>query len=274
VPTLQLLLVKRLFIEAGEYVDRGDSVSCGIAISMLQDAAELYVWTLVKERSLVTKEQSGFVQNLELLQREGIATPHSAKLLELNKARVGFKHYGNLPAPEEAKKHQGYVESFLRLAMSEHFGVSFDELMLLDLVKDVEIKGYLLAANEHLKADALMECAFELAKARATVLDKFAKYIPSVDRNLARADHPEHRRGEPFAYLAKYLSELRQATLIALLKLPFEDYMALETALPSVSRSETGQWWGNHRRSNYTEAECSRAMAFIVNLAVRLESTP
>ena len=43
----QLLLSKRLFLEACHYIERADPVSCGIAISMFQDAVELYVWTVV-----------------------------------------------------------------------------------------------------------------------------------------------------------------------------------------------------------------------------------
>ena len=271
--TRQLLLVKRLFIEAGAYVDRSDAFSCGIAISMLQDAVELYVWALIKARGIPPpREQSGFVENLELLKRNGISFAHDPKLHDLNKARVNFKHYGNLPAPEEAKKHQDAAESFLRVAMTEHFGLSFDDLSLLDLIQNAEVKGYLLAANGHLESGDFKECASELAKARSTVLDTLGRFIPTVDRSIARAD--ETGQGvRPFTYLVEYLAALREATLIALLKLPFDEYKAMRSGLPAVSRTMTGSWYVTFiNKFEYTKDECQTIMSALVSVAVRLES--
>jgi hypothetical protein len=148
----QLLLVRRLFDEATDFVERGDAVSCGIGISMLQDAAEQYIWALVKARALPARDQSGFVENLDLLRKHGHQMPHAADLLELNRARIGFKHYGNLPAPEDARRHRDQLESALRVAMRSHFDASFDELSSVDLVRDEEIRRYLLAAKACLEA--------------------------------------------------------------------------------------------------------------------------
>ena len=146
----QLLLAKRLYIEAGTYTERKDAVSCGIAISMLQDACELYIWALIKERSLPWKENAGFTANITTIQNEKIPLPSHAKLLELNKVRVNFKHYGVLPAPDDAKKYQFYVEDFLRSAMLEHFAVNFDDLSIVDLVADANIREHLRSADGRL----------------------------------------------------------------------------------------------------------------------------
>ena len=48
----QLLLSKRLFQEASRFAERHDAFSCGLAISLLQDAAEMLVWALVKAKGL------------------------------------------------------------------------------------------------------------------------------------------------------------------------------------------------------------------------------
>ena len=86
----QIMLTKRLYLEASSFAVRHDAVSSGIAISMFQDAIELYIWTLIKERNLSAKDQAGLVSHIECLQKASINIPNAAKLLELNKARVGF----------------------------------------------------------------------------------------------------------------------------------------------------------------------------------------
>ena len=98
----QLLLCKRLMIEGASFAERHDPVSTGLAISLFQDSVEMFIWLLIKERGIKVKELSSFTVNIEELQKGGVQMAHTAKLFELNKARVGFKHYGNLPAAGEA----------------------------------------------------------------------------------------------------------------------------------------------------------------------------
>lgn len=109
----QHLLTKRLFLEACAFAARSDPVAAGLAISMLQDAAEMMVWSVVKDKGLPVKDQSGFVANIEAIAKAGHSLSFVPELHELNKARVGFKHYGNLPAAGEVNKHRSAVEGFL-----------------------------------------------------------------------------------------------------------------------------------------------------------------
>jgi hypothetical protein len=272
----QLLLVKRLFIEAQAFVDRADPVSAGLSISLLQDAAELYVWTLIKERGISVKDGAGFVSHLEAVQKAGCAVPFSARLQELNRARVNFKHYGNLPAPAEARKHSGYVEDALREAMKEHFAVDFDELTLVDLVADPTTREHLRAAEAHIKANDSSSAAIELAKARYCAFGQLRQYMPSVDRNLRDADRLlQGVSGDHgirvFSYLADYLDHLRESSLTAMLQLPPEDFALLQRGLPHATQSTSGAWQITLTRMT-TETECQRALTCIVNLCIRLQA--
>lgn len=263
----QLLLSKRMFLEASSYADRADPVSAGIAISMFQDAVEIYVWTLIKERNVTTKDQSGFVSNIEAVQKAGINMPFSAKLLELNKARVGFKHYGNLPASAEAGKFRAYVEGFLQTAMIEHFGARFDELSLVDLVADSQIRQHLRLAEVNIAKTSLREAAEELAKAKTLLFGELNQYIPRVDSQLRDAD-----RAPISTSLSDFLSALREVTLVALFRLPLQDYNLLKANLPSAVQSESGVWYLYHHSDPYTAAECTRAISCVVNLSIQIEA--
>jgi hypothetical protein len=272
----QLLIVKRLFLEARPYVERLDPISAGIAVSLYQDAVELYVWTLIKKRDLAIKDQSSFVSNMEALQKAGVPLANVARLLELNKARVGFKHYGNLPAPVEAKKHQTYVEDFLRQGMPEHFEVNFDDLSLADLIADEAIREELHSTEATIASGKYREAVEHLAKAKALTFAKLERYLPGVDARLRDSDKllnaiPGVRRAESFKYLAEYLQALREATLVALLQLSIEDYAFLQESLP-VGLQYGRKWQLVHRRTNYTEAESRRALAAIVSLCQSLEA--
>ena len=273
----QLLLVKRLFIEAEAYVDRADPVSAGLSISLLQDATELYVWTLIKEQNIAVKDQAGFVSNLDSVQKAGYPMPFTARLLELNRARVNFKHYGNLPAPAEARKHSGYAEDSLREAMKNHFAVDFDDLTLVDLVSDLATRQHLRAAEVHLKSKAYSDAAGELAIAKHHAFEALGQYIPRVDQGLADADRLLNQLSGGtgvtiFSYLAEYLDLLRESSLAASLQLSPEDFSLLQMGLPWASKSYSGEWTITLTRNNYTEAECQRVLICIINLCIRLQS--
>lgn len=273
----QVLLAKRMYLEACSYASRRDAVASGLAISMLQDSVEIYIWTLIKERNLPTKDQAGFVAHIECLQKAGINVPNAAKLLELNKARIGFKHYGNLPASSETKKFQSYVEDFFRAATLEHFGIEFDSLSLIDLVADAKVREHLKLAEQRIGAGEFQEAAGELAKAKSLLFSALHKYIPKVDRDLHNADRilnsVDGVHGmNVFSYLSEYLSALREYTLVSLLRLSLHDYLVLRNSLPFANQSVSGQWHLTYSRGNYTAEECNKALACIVNLSVQLEA--
>ena len=53
----QLLIVKRLFVEATKFAEQTDPIAAGIATSLLQDAVELYLSTMSSEeiQAITTK---------------------------------------------------------------------------------------------------------------------------------------------------------------------------------------------------------------------------
>ena len=65
----QLLLSKRLFNEGVTFARRPDAVSCGLAVSLFQDAVELFIWALIKDRSIPVKDTSSFTANLEAVEK-------------------------------------------------------------------------------------------------------------------------------------------------------------------------------------------------------------
>lgn len=273
----QLFLVKRLYVEATSCAERGDEFSSGLAISLLQDAVELYVWALIKHQNIVVKEQSGFVANLEALQKAGHSMPGHAKLLELNKLRVSFKHYGILPAAKEASKYQLYVADCLRDAMSVHFQIQFESVSLVDLVATTEIRELLRAAEIEIEAKAYREAVIELAKAKALTFDLMQRYLPKIDRTLRDGDQylvPVDRRKPPrvFAQLYSHLEAMREATLVAMFDVPMKDRIILRVVLPTAWRpGPQGRWSVNLERSTYKAKDCERALHSLIDLNRKLQ---
>lgn len=273
----QLLLCKRLMTEGMTFAERSDPVSSGMAISLFQDSVEMFIWALIKERSITVKETSSFTANIEALQKACVGISHTAKLFELNKARVGFKHYGNLPAADEAGKFQAYVEDFLRTSFKDHFAQDFDEISLIDLVSFAEVRERLKKADALLIAEEFEKSAMEAGIAKAMLFGRLDRFIPRVDRNLRDMDSVlsqvlEIRGASSFQYLTDYLELLRETSLAALLRLPLQDYTFVRTQLPTASQFMNEEWRTHGKLlRRYDAATCRKAIACLVDISIRME---
>ena len=160
--------------------------------------------------------------------------------------------------------------------MSDHFGVDFGELSLVDLIVDDDVRNLLREAELKIKDHNFGEAANELAKAKTLVFNMMQKIIPQVDKKLKEFDSVLSQlngfRGvNAFGYLTEYLGVLREASLIALFQLPLEDHAALRAVLPSAVQSHSGKWYITSRRSDYTGDECRRALSSIISICQKLE---
>jgi hypothetical protein len=252
----QLLLSKRIYLEGCEFAERNDPVSSGLAISLFQDAVEMFVWTLIKERNIHVDKNSQFTNNIKSLSDKGIKLSFVAQLHELNTSRVGFKHYGNLPAIAEATKFRTYVEEFLRVSFFDHFGQNFDDLSLVDLIAFDDVRSRLKSSEQSVKLTQYSEAINEAAIAKAMLFSKLDRFVPKIGNVPMMRDD---------------LNSLREAVLAALIRIPLQDYLFIKNALPNASMTLSGTWHVIFRASKYDEMHCKRAIDCLVALSMRME---
>ena len=284
----QLLLCKRLFLEGCKFVRASDPLACGIAVSLFQDSAEMLVWALVKKFDLHPKDKDGFISNLIALKDQDVALSGTAPMHDLNKARIGFKHNGNLPAPEDAAKFQNSTEVFLRMAMAAHFQVDFEELSLVDLVPFTEVREHLKKAEHLVQQNAFRDAVVEASIANGIMLAMLDSYLPEVDSALSGNDRNievalgsdrvlsgRSYRGKitGFQYVSDYLSRLRDVSLASLLTLPFKDYFFLSSSLYRSRKPLVGEWVHTAPRKQIepSAAICARQINCLANMSIRLD---
>lgn len=276
----QLLLCKRLFNEGMTFAKRSDSVSNGIAISLFQDSVEICVWAIIKDKNIQVTDIAPFTSCIKAIQNEEFVLPQVAKINELNKARVNFKHYGNLPASGEGRKFQSYVEDFLTTSFQDYFNQDFERVSLVDLVSDINVREKLKEAENLILAGDFKESANQVAIAKTMLFARLDRFIPKVAPHLRDMDAvidkiPELRgaRSKTFQYLTDYLGNLREITVASLLQLPFQDHMFLREKLPAAYQFGDGRWQITSQPfSSYDNNTCQRAIDCLVNIATRLEN--
>jgi len=148
----QLLLAKYLYQKGNEILSRQNPISSGLAISLFQDSVEILIWTIAKEFEASVNDNEPFFRLWDSIKSakknlNQTELPLKAKMIEMNKARVNFKHYGNLPDPSEALKFLAYTEEFLRTSMELFFNTKFGDVSFADLINNVQVKDKIKKAE-------------------------------------------------------------------------------------------------------------------------------
>lgn len=274
----QLLLCKRLMKEGQNFSERSDPFSSGLAISLFQDSIEMAVWELIKDKNIKIDEKFSFLSHLNTLKKEGFLFPHLAKIIEINKARVNFKHYGIIPDSNESNKFQLYAEEFIRFIFSEFFNREYDDVSIVDLVSFSDVKEKLIESEYFILNNDYNEASKNIGISKSILFSYLDKHLPHVDRNLEdidkifRPDKSSPHYYKPFKSLSSHIEIIREYLLVSLFNLPLHDYLFLKNRIPAAMKMSSGNWVciGNLRMNN--AEECRKAIDCIVNISIKIDT--
>jgi hypothetical protein len=252
VPVRQIMLSKYLFLKAQGHWDLHNSMACGLTISLLQDAVEMLLWTVVKDKSLRCEKgrNTSFPELLGIVGKHlhSIGKELSIQKMEtLNTARVGFKHCGNLPDPSDGARFLTDTEEFLAQLVGAAFSVKFEDISLADLIENQEIRERVKDAERHLNSSEFNSCIEECAKAAYLVDGALKRILPEVDRRFSDVSvvfegDQSHGIHHAFEYIAEYLRSLRTLSIAGLLGVPLNEYARFHEMVPSVMLMGNGDW--------------------------------
>lgn len=276
IPVAELLLAKRLASLASELAEKADPISPGVAISLMQDAVESFLWILIKHKVPNARNKSSFEGYIDEIEKAGYTIPLKSKLIDLNKARVGFKHYGIRPAPSEAQKYKVYVSDFLIEASSQLLNIDFDNVSLIDLVSYADVRDKLKEADQRCRGGDVTESLKATAIAKGMLVSRVDPYFPKIGYELSKADNLLQKLSggfplAPFKYIEEVLRILRASTVESTIGAPLSDQQFLRSALPRVIRYDAGNWETmGGIPNNLNEADAERAIRCVVNMSFKV----
>jgi len=273
----QLMLAKYLFRQGEKSLDKHSAMACGVAISHFQDAVEMLLYAVVKERDVGDAKKWLAFHDLWRLVDDSIQPhklPVKAAMTELNTARVSFKHYGNLPAPSDCEKHLAYTRQFLAMATQVVFGKDFESVSLANLIGDEKMRGMLKQAEHHLERDEASECMVECAKAHYLASRLPERILPRMRYFMtAWFEDAEHPGRKSMGDLGHYLNRLRDISLAAILDVPATDffrYAGLSKAMPSVTE-RGGEFFVSPQEAKYSQEDIHFAVRYVTEYALAVQ---
>lgn len=255
----QLVLAKQFLTEAEEHLLREDDYGNGQAVSLAQDSVELLMRAAARHHSVPLKPKDGFsgiVEALAVAPAKGIpALPQQARLEDLNKSRINFKHYGTAPSAADARRLVGYATIFAEEACDRYFELSWSGLSLADAIRSDEIRQRVKRAEQALHDRDLREAVIEAADAVHDVERQLSSLLP---RAQWRGEF-DNNRGT-----VDYLNALRLVSLAALVNVDLVALLRFQQIGVQVVRTAGGR---RHVNFSKTTADSEESATFAVAFA-------
>ena len=268
-----LVTIKAILTEADLLSRKRSDVANGLAVSLYQDAVELYLWSLVKKLNVQIKEKAGFLDYISALQSQGHNVSYRNGLSELNTARVNFKHYGNFPAASDVTKFSVLTNEFLSESCINDFGVAFSDVSITSLVGDAEIRTSLEAGERCLAKNELPAAAEALGVAHYLMLRSLAGTIPKFRTSKfypgsgLSADASSARVG--FQNVGESLEMVRNLLVLAANHIDPKLYEFATEYLPTTHRVVSGKFFQNHNIVDYSKDLLTAVYNYMIDACVR-----
>lgn len=183
-----LIQARFLFEKAQLIWEPYREITNGVAVSLLQDSTELALWAIIKRHSIDIKEKEVFTSLLDKTSINGRPLFGKAMVLELNRARVSFKHSGLCPASSDIPKFIENTGFFLRKNSEEFLEINFDEISLADTVSNSELRKLIKDAELSRDSDDLQEAfiliSLAFQKIQQLLLKQSQRSVPDLSSEL------------------------------------------------------------------------------------------
>lgn len=248
-----IVLSKYLFNKAQNYWQLSDPYSNGLTVTLLQDSAELLVWEMVKKLNVKFKEKDGFVSLIENIDQNHSGINLKAQIIDLNKARVNFKHNGNLPSSLDISKFIENTKMFL-IENSKKIGYNFLDVSLADIVGKKSVKELIKTSERLLSDENIEESLIHISMAFSEIENDSKELIfnnlPNIEGVWELFPEKSQEKARMFfKELENFLDEFTWLTSLMNLGYSKKQILSIRNKCAVVNISQTGKRLEVHSRS-------------------------
>lgn len=275
-----VLLSKYLFETAERTFSQADPFTYGLTTSLLQDSAEMLIWEMAKKFKVKSKKNDGFFALVTMLDRDHGGIELKQQIFEINEARVGFKHYGNIPHSTEVIGYIANCRQFL-IQNSKKIEIDFLSVSLADSVSNDKIRE-LLKESERFLEDGELEEALTHSSLAYQELEDIARAsfnlgfydLSDIRSSYTAWPRDSEREAERFtSCLSQILESLVDTATYSKFGVPVEEVTRIRNMCYSIKQNSLGDILVRSRRGDHTlesEENIKEINNFIIQAETRI----
>lgn len=149
--TDKLVCAKYIFLQGKETLEKGTPYASGLALLAFQDSLEMVLRIIIEALQLPSSETAAFHTLVAEIEKK-VKITHKTALMQINKARVNFKHYGLEPNKKDVDKFENDLEAFFINILNDTLHIDFEKVSLAKLIKHQRTCNFLMVAENYLQS--------------------------------------------------------------------------------------------------------------------------
>ena len=177
----RLMLSKSLYQHGLEHSMQSSALDKMIAVHNFHNAIEIMLRTIILHCEIrPEKELNITFENMlnEIDKNAETKLPYRQQIMNLNNLRNLVQHHAVEPQSATMDEWRVYSKDFLVKTFNQYFGISFDELSLIDFIKDENLCSILKEANAKLDEGAWQDSIIQSKVAFIHASKSITKFLP------------------------------------------------------------------------------------------------
>lgn len=282
----RLALIKYMFNTALDQSNQPEPL-CGLSILTFHDCIELFLVFAYEKLTGKSFKEIGFLKYWDPISKE-LGRPLSGReeMGRLNESRISLKHKGTLPSTLDIEGYRSACMNFFKENTNPIFGIDFESISLISLVKYPDVQSKLQAA-EKLKSEGNLQGAInEIGIAFKLMIDDYMK------RKTTNSGQSPFFFGESMRYQIgnspimkdKDLNRFVEKTMLSIdsiqeslkilsLGMDFRRYVKFDYITPFVTQVLSGKYVIDidPRQNPPTIEDCEFCLNFVIDSALKLQ---
>jgi hypothetical protein len=252
-----------------------NEMSLSISLLLTHDAIEMLMLAILDHLNVI-KGKREFMSFWSDIKAAGLQEPpDSIAMQNLNRLRVGLKHYGNIPNEKDARESILRARGFFENVLGLYCEIAYASVSLLDLIPDSAVRTLLTAARQKFVEGDKPSAMTDLKIALHKLENPEGKYLPTIQaprRPSLAHDLMQGGWGSYMKELHSFLEQCASRTNAVMFGIDPIRYANFIGNGPGIQWSMAGAPYVNHWSSyhNVTVESFDELILFLVDYALRV----
>ncbi len=283
----RLALVRYVFHTAVEQSQQPEPL-CGISILTLHDSVEFFLELAAEHMGAARPYKFEDLWKSVSQQLPKGSLSQEATMMRLNRARASLKHHWTLPSGLDLEGFRVAGTNFFAENAPVVFGIEFDSVSMVTLVRCVNARGTLEEANRLLREGKVSDAACMVAKAFDQIMEDYEKrnklavwdaplsFVKSFSfTRSSDMDLPDSQRrlADFVEKVIDSFQSVEDVLRVLALGLDYRRYAKFRMLAPRVKRTKGGKYYfsGTTLSTEIDAEECRYCFDFVIESALRLQ---
>lgn len=276
----KLILIKQLYQQAiiqskSHHSDVNRLISVIEFDAAIESFLKSIIWSLDSSKTPPDKFQELIQECNNLLTKNSLSSlPDLAHIQWIHSIRNDAQHKAKLPTIENVSDCRTYTRDFIEKVMNDVYGSSFENISLIELIKDEKIRQHFINAESFIKNGENQKAVQESAIGFESALSFVKKALVGDTSHFTRAFITEDSSGKPKSDsdMFRAFEKMQKTVLFLSLGMNYREYIQLKQITGNITFTLDGKSHFHYLKESISSEDSDFVFSYCVNTVIQIEN--